>query len=279
MSDALLRLAPDAPDGVVDVHVHVGPSDTGELYYPRLTGDAWLRLADEAGVAVACAFPPLRASYLQANRDLAEWAAGTGGKVLAFARLGGARVPVTLPALWQVRRAVNGRIRGRPSDLGEPGDLARFAGVKLLPHLDGVPADDELDAIDALRLPVVVHGGVHVPPAWIERHLVPRLRGPLIVAHLGAFPCDEGLVREAVELARRVEHVHLDTSGVWLADFLRYAADRVPHKLVFASDAPLTHPAVAWAHLAAAVHDDDVLADVAVHTPRRLLGLDPVGAP
>lgn len=261
---------------LVDVHVHLGPSDSdprdgGELYYPHLAGEEYLRLMDQAGVEWACAFAPQRDHYREANDALRAWAATTGGRVRAFARLGGPRVPVTLPQLWMVRRALRARVvhrlRPRPRDVDT---LDGFAGVKLLPHLDGLPDDALLDEIDRRRLPVLVHGGVHVPPRWIERHLVRRLRGPVIIAHLGSFPCDGGLVRQAVELAQRHPHVVLDTSGVWISEFLRHAAARVPEKLLFGSDAPLASPAAAWAQVAASIRDDDLLRRIGGETARRL---------
>lgn len=260
------------PFGPIDVHVHLGPSDTGELYYPRLSGDDWLALADAAGVELACAFPPLRARYGEANRELAAWAATTDGRVRAFARLGGPDIPLTIPALWMLRRKLNYRLRGRPSDLTDPAELDRYAGVKLLPHLDGLPSDRDLGAIAARRLPVVVHGGTHVPPRWIEQRVLPRVAGPVIIAHLGAFPCDERLLRDAVDLAAREPRVWLDTSGAWLAEFIRHAARAVPHKLLFASDAPLAHPLVAWYHLASAVHDDALLTRIGGGNAREVLG-------
>lgn len=261
---------PDLPrprGPLVDVHVHLGPSDTGELYYPLLRGDEYLELMEAAGVVRAYAFSPLRDSYLEANRELRDWAATTGDRVRAFARLGGARVPVTTRALWQVRRAANARLRGRPPDVD---DLDGYAGVKMLPHLDGLPDRDVLDEIGRRGLPVLVHGGVHVPPDWIERRLVPHVTGPLIVGHLGAFPCGEQELREAVRLAGRYDHVFLETSGAWLSEFVRHAAATVPTKLLFGSDAPLAHPLAAWYHVASAVRDDAVLDRIAAGNAKEI---------
>lgn len=256
----LFRREPAAPaHPLVDVHVHLGPSDTGELYYPLLTGEEYLDLADVAGVTTAFAFSPQRDGYATANAELRTWAAGTDGRVRPFARLGGPRVPVTLPALWQVRRALNARLRTRPRDVDT---LDGFAGVKLLPHLDGLPSAAMLAEVRASGLPVLVHGGVHIPPRWIARHLVDQVGGVLIIGHLGSYPGAEPELRGAVELAREHDHVYLETSGAWGASFVRYAVAEVGHKVLFGSDAPLVHPAVAWEHVASAVRDDDALAAI-----------------
>ncbi len=255
---------PEIPDRLVDVHVNVGISDAPGLSYGRLAPDDALRLLDASGVTEACAFPPLMDHYAEANQALAGWAATTAGRVLPFARLGGPR-PVPVRAAWQARKAVRSAIENkiRGERLPDVADLGRYAGVKMIPHLSGVPSDDVLEEISARELPVLVHAGSHVPPRWIEKALLPKLRGPVIVAHLGAFPAyPEGLF-EAIDLARRVDRVWLDTCGVWLAAFMQEAARRVPEKLLFGSDAPLVHPRTAWLHTALAVRDDAVLERIA----------------
>ena len=127
-----------------------------------------------------------------------------------------------------------------------------------------------MTAINAAELPVLIHAGAHSTPSWIEKTVIPRLRGPVILAHLGAYPTEAGLLTDAVDLARRNARVYLDTSGVWVSEFLRFAARRVPNKLLFGSDAPLTHPRVAWLQLATAVRDDAVLEAVGWHNAERL---------
>ncbi|MGI9173745.1 MAG: amidohydrolase family protein [Rhodothermales bacterium] len=244
------------PYGLFDVHANVGFSDREDLSFGRLSGEDFLDLMETSGVARACVFPPLMARYRQANERLADWAATTDGRVLPFARLGGRRGPRPLRRSWQVRETLGAFFKRQPSDAV---DLARYAGVKLIPHLSGLPSRGILARISELRLPVLVHAGVPSPPAWIERALVDRLRGPVILAHLGAFPCDAVGLRAAVELAQRHAHVYLDTSGAWMAGFITYAAEHVPEKLLFGSDAPLAHPLVAWHHVASVVRDEHIL--------------------
>ena len=264
---------PKPPFPLVDVHVHLGPSDTGEVYYPHLSGEEYAGLMDAADVERAYAFAPLRSEgYRAANASLRAWAASTGGRVRAFARLGGRAVPVTEPALWLLRRKAASLLRRRAPDLDHLDDLGGFAGVKLSPHLDGLPSDEAFARIAELELPVLVHAGRYSPPRWIERVLVPRVRGPIIMAHLGAFPCAEPMLRDAVEVARHHARVYLDTSGAWVSAFVGYAAERVPEKLLFGSDAPLAHPLVAWHHVASVVRDEALLERIGRDTAREVLG-------
>ncbi len=257
------------PYPLLDVHVHLGPSDSSEAYYPMLSGAEYLQHAHAAGVQRAYAFAPYRlGGYREANAALREWATTTQGVLRCFARLGGPHVLYAQwpPHLWQVRRRL--RRPRRASDV--PGSLDGFDGVKLLPHLDGVPPEHEMRDIHQRELPVLVHGGRYVSPAWIAKILLPRTAGPLIIAHLGGFPHERALLEEGLAVARRHPRIYLDTSGIWDVSFIQRAATRVPDKLLFGSDAPLTTPFVAWQHLASAIEDVDVLRMLGHETPVRL---------
>ena len=258
---------------LIDVHVHLGPSDSGEIYYPTFDGEEYLQHAEVAGVVRAYAFPPYRLDgYRAANAALRDWAATTGGRVGAFARLGGPVTPIAQfpPKPWQVRRWA----RRLPRVTDRPVTLDGFTGVKLLPHLDGMPPRDEMTEIADRRLPVLIHGGRFVTPSWIARRLLPSTSGPVIIAHLGAFPDERGLLDSALALASHHPRLYLDTSGIWNSAFVAEAARVAPGKLVFGSDAPLTTPAVAWAHLRSAIDDAGVLRALGYETPASL-GLAP----
>ena len=240
----------------VDAHVHIGASDTGQIYYGTLSGDEWLSLADHAGIERAVVFPPtMEAGYAASNAALREWGAAQGDRIRVLARLGGKRLPISEPRPWLIRRALRRRIGRRAPDL-EPGTLSSgFAGVKLLPQLDGLPGRATFAEIADLRLPVLSHAGRFVPASWLARHVLPRTTGPVVLAHLGAFPAEAGLMEEALALAEAEPRVHLDTSGIWEVPLLARALDRVPRKLLFGSDCPLTHPAAAWGQIDRLVAD------------------------
>ncbi len=260
-SEPVLRTPPREPPEypLTDVHVHLGSSDSGEIYYPKFAGAEYLRHMDAAGVARAAAFPPFRTDgYAAANAGLRDWAPSTQGRVTVFARLGGPVVPLAQwpPLPWQVRRWV--RRAPRASDL--PGEsLDGFGGVKLLPHLDGLPPASQFAQIADRRLPIVIHGGRFVPAGWVAKRLLPRTTGPVIIAHLGAFAHEDRLLDEAIAVARANERIYLDTSGIWDSAFCARAAAAVPDKLLFGSDAPLTTPAIAWQHLGSCIADAGVL--------------------
>ncbi len=242
-----------------DVHVNIGVTDSANLSFGRQSGEQYLALMAASGIARACAFPPLLGDYRAANVDLRAWAAATNGRILPFARLGGVRGPRPLREPWQARRALREFVL-RPA--ADNIDLTGYAGIKLIPHMSGLPGDDVFAQIRERSLPVLIHGGVHSPPAWIERAVLPRVSGQLIIAHLGTFPGDASLLDDAVDLARRRDNVWLDTSGAWLANFITHAAKQVGPKLLFGSDAPMMHPLVAWQHVASAVrpeHGGDAL--------------------
>ena len=260
-----------------DVHAHLGSSDTGELYYGRLGTAEYRRLMDAAGVSRAIAFLPLRTDgYRAANAELlAECEAGDG-RVRPFARLGGDRLPVSEPEVWIARRALRARLgrlagRGRPADV-EPGTLGRYAGVKLLPHLDGVPDDAVFDEINASKLPVLTHAGRYATPRFIAKAILPKLEGTLILAHLGAFPDRERELKDAIRLAESHPRVLLDTSGIWIADFLAHAVRRVPERIVFGSDCPLTTPATAWAMVESVVADPGLRRRIGFERAAELFG-------
>jgi len=256
------------------MHVHLGPSDSSEAYYPTLSGAEYIQHADAAGVQRAYAFPPYRhGGYREANEALRAWAKTTQGKVGCFARLGGPHVLYAQwpPHLWQIRRRL--RRSSRAGDL--PSSLDGFDGIKLLPHVDGVPLKTQMRDIHDRELPVLVHGGRYVSPAWIAKNILPRTAGTLIIAHLGGFPHEGALLDEGIAVAQQHPRIYLDTSGIWDVSFLQRAAARVPDKLLFGSDAPLTTPSVAWQHVASAIQDEEILRLLGHETPVRLGFLRP----
>ena len=256
----------------IDAHVHVGASDTGQIYYGTLSGAEWLSLAEQAGIDRAVVFPPtMEAGYAASNAALREWGAAQGGRVRVLARLGGARLPISEPRSWLIRRALRRRLTRRAPDI-EPGALGGFAGVKLLPQLDGLPGRASFAEIADLRLPVLSHAGRFVPASWLARHVLPRTAGPLVLAHLGAFPAEAGLMERALDLAEAEPRVHLDTSGIWDLALLARAVERVPRKLLFGSDCPLTHPAAAWGQVERMVGDAGLMRRIGGELAQEIFG-------
>lgn len=253
--------------GLFDVHVNLGMTDSPGIGYGRLAAGEYAALMDTAGITRACVFVPLMQDYAPANRALRDWALAHEPRMQVFARLGGQNGPRPIRRPWQARQALRARLlQGAPQAC----DLAGFSGVKLIPHLSGLPDEAVFSEINARNLPVLVHAGKTSPPRWIENVLMPRLTTPIILAHLGAYPTEAGLLNDAVDLARRFQRVYLDTSGVWVSEFIRYAARHVPAQILFGSDAPLAHPGVAWLAVASAIRDDAVLEAVGWYNAERL---------
>lgn len=260
-------LAEPLPEGTVDAHVHVTPvapegseelSGTGSAQ-ALLPPFAAARLMRGAGVARALACPPKTSHYAATNASMLAACEVSDGVLLPAARLGG-RIPLITRSPWAARRALRSRTAARAPDAET---LEGFAAIALAPHLDGVPDDTLLAEVRARRLPVVVHAGAACPPAWVARHLLPRLAGcPVVLAHLGALPASAADLTDAVALARE-GRVWLDTAAAWLAEFVALAVREAPGRVLFASAAPYLTPQVAWAHVAAAVTDDGLLAHVA----------------
>ena len=181
----------------------------------------------------------------------------------------------SLLAIARLGREKRSRRFALPPEVGAgcaPPDLARYAGVRLDPHRHGFPTAESLATIDELGLPVFVHAGEDAPPELIGRRLLPSLRVPVVLAHLGCYPAGAPHLAQAIELARRHENVYLDTAAAWLAEFLAAAARAVPQKIFFGSGSPFTHPDVAWAHVGAAVTDDEHLLAIAHRNAERVLG-------
>lgn len=267
------RSYPEVP--LTDCHVHIGPSDTQEIFYPDLTLDEYVALMHETGIVRACLFAPLRNDgYRRANQALLAQARMKGSAFRVLARLASPTVPLTEPAAWLLRRKIRRRLLPGAAETATPEDLVGFDGVKLLPHLDGLPSKAVMAAIDAARLPLLVHGGDYCSPLWIEQHLIRHTRGPVIIAHLGSFPCNEAYLRDAVAVAARHEHVYLDTSGAWHHEYLRHAIRRVPQRILFGSDAPLMHPAVAWRHVCHATDSEALLERIGHGAADEIFGSD-----
>ncbi len=266
---------PDHP--LYDVHVHFGSSDVSDLVYSHLGGTTYLPIMERCGIALANAFAPYRTrGYKQVNvENLAFCQEQSSDKVRPFCRVGGRRTVWTTKRPWQLRVKAARMVRGYPDDTeGGPAGIEPFAGVKLLPLVDGLPSAAYFEAIADLKKPVLVHGGNWCSPAFIEAEIIAKLPDshPIVIAHLGAFPMQENLYKQALDVLDRRPNVVLDTSGVLVSSILKHAVDHVGQRLVFGSDCPLTHPAVAWAQLAAVTDDAGLLRHIGWDHPQKVFG-------
>jgi len=157
--------------------------------------------------------------------------------------------------------------------LNDPTMLNEFAAVKLMPQMTGLPDDKALGLLGDLNIPILVHAGSFCPVRWIKSHLLPRTSSPVVLAHLGSWPCSADDLAQAVELAEADKRVFIETSGASIGNFIRHAATRIPEKLMFGSNTPMCAASVQWQHVSSSIQDDFVLKRVAQQNAHDLFGL------
>ena len=250
-----------AAAGLVDVHVHLGAdaSDGSRLDLPTLLGTM-----EAGGVTRACAFPfqsPRGAGYAAVNAEVAEAAAASGGRVVAFARSEpGERFQAEL----------------------EAGLDAGAHGLKLHTSLPGYDfSHPQLDVAFAVaaerRVPMLFHTGRAVPPfARDLARLLERHPGAQVVlAHCAIADL------HAV-CALRHPNIRFDTSLWNSLDVRTLLAEAAPEQLLYGSDAPYYTPigtqAKLFPQLAAAGASAEHCAGIAGRGAERLLAGEPCAA-
>ena len=207
---------------IIDAHCHAGKGlnfgKEGEAPWTTYNDPEWtLRKMEEAGIDRTVIFPISNTTYEKANEEIASIVAKYPGKFIGFAK--------------HDPKAEEGRIRALLTrEVKELG----LKGLKL----HGTPSREMLEASAELRIPILCHPGkvadLRAPAAdW------PGI--PFILAHLGSFSSRDW--REhlaAIELARSLPNLHLETSSVVFHDYLERACRELPtEKLIFGTDGPL----------------------------------------
>jgi len=209
---------------VIDCHCHAGKG----LNYGKSdqTNDPWttyndpkwtLNHAAEVGIDKTIIFPINNTTYKQANEEIASYVRRWPDSFSGFAK--------------HDSKTEAGRIRDmlrhEVLDLG-------LRGLKL----HGVPSKEMTEAAAELKVPILFH------PAKVDDSLEVIESNPevsFILAHLGCFASRDWREHvRAIEAAKRLPNLHLDTSSVVFFKYLEQAADELdPEKLVFGSDGPL----------------------------------------
>lgn len=209
---------------IIDAHCHAGrglnygkdgpPSDPWTTYNdPQRT----LRRMEEAGIDQTIIFPINNTTYTEANEEIAGYVRQWPTKFIGFAK--------------HDAQTEAGRIR----------DLLRHEvrrlGLKGL-KLHGVPSEEMVEAATELGIPILFH-----PPTVDASLEVVRShpKVPFILAHLGCFASQNWREHvRAIEAARQIPNLYLDTSSVVFVTYLEQAARELPaEKLIFGSDGPL----------------------------------------
>jgi predicted TIM-barrel fold metal-dependent hydrolase len=209
---------------IIDAHCHAGKGLNYGKGDPRSAPwttfndpERVLRQAAAAGISQTVIFPINDTTFEKANEEIAGYVRRHAGKFIGFAK----HDPKT--EAGKIRDLLTREVR----ELG-------LRGLKL----HAVPSEEMLDVVEELRIPVIVH-----PPRVADLLEVVRVRPKVnfLLAHLGSFASRdwEEHVR-AIEAAKTLPNLYLETSSVVFHEFLERAARELPaEKLVFGSDGPL----------------------------------------
>ena len=202
---------------VIDAHCHAGRGQAlSAPWSTRADPEPTLERMKEAGIDRTVIFPINNAQYEQANAEIAEICRRHPGKFIGFAK----HDPQTEAG------RIGAMLRHEVETLG-------LRGLKL----HRLPTREVLDAVSALRIPVLYH-----PEKVSNLHMIasefPKV--PFIVAHLGNFASHDWTEHiAAIEAARRYPNVYLETSSVVFQRFLEQAVREVgPAKIIFGTDGP-----------------------------------------
>ncbi len=220
--------APPAAPG--DAHVYGGVARSGDPLLPDVSADDLLGALDEAGVGRALAAPYGAGARLDGFDELARAAQARPGAVHPLLRLpaldrdGVGWNLDQLELLWQ-QRVLFGLKVHLGSDELPPGEVLDWVAQRDLPTLWHVARPGDLDTL--------------------ERDVLPHLPSPVLLSHFGGYPLDRRRYERAIAMLDAWPQVHLVTSMVWFAAYLREAAMRCPDRVLLGSDFPAVDPVVA----------------------------------
>ena len=209
---------------IIDAHCHAGKGLNYSKGDPRSAPwttfndpERVLRQAAAAGISQTVIFPINNTTFEKANEEIAGYVRRYAGKFIGFAK----HDPKT--EAGKIRELLTREVR----ELG-------LKGLKL----HAVPSAEMLDVVEELRIPILAH-----PPRVADLLEVVRVRPKInfILAHLGSFASRdwEEHVR-AIEAAKVLPNLYLETSSVVFFEYLERAARELPaEKLVFGTDGPL----------------------------------------
>jgi len=209
---------------VIDAHCHAGKG----LNFGRSdkTYDPWTTYNDpkwtldrmsEVGIDKTIIFPINNTTYKEANKEIASYIRRWPQKFIGFAK--------------HDSKTEGGKIR----------DMLRHEVLELGLRglkLHGVPSKEMVETSEELGIPILFH------PPKVEDSIevvesYPKVS--FILAHLGCFASREWREHvRAIEAAKKLPNLHLDTSSVVFVEYLEQAARELPaEQLIFGSDGPL----------------------------------------
>ena len=209
---------------VIDAHCHAGKGmnygkdDPASDPWTTYNDPMWtLRRAEEAKIDRTIIFPINNKTYEQANEEIASYVRRWPDKLIGFAKHD------SQTEAGKIRDMLRREVR----ELG-------LRGLKL----HGVPTKEMVETAAELRIPILFHppkvsGSLEVVQSYPEVSF--------ILAHLGSFASRDWMEHvRAIEAAKRLANLYLDTSSVVFFEYLERAARELPaEKLIFGSDGPL----------------------------------------
>lgn len=209
---------------VIDAHCHAGKGMNYGKNDP--TSDPWttyndprwtLRRAEEVGIDKTIIFPISNTTYREANEEIASYVRRWPDKFIGFAKHD------SNTEAGKIRNTLRREVR----ELG-------LRGLKL----HGIPTKEMVETAAELGIPILFH-----PPRVNDSLEVvesyPKVS--FILAHLGSFASRVWKEHiRAIEAAKRLPNLYVDTSSVVFFKYLERAARELqPEKLIFGSDGPL----------------------------------------
>jgi uncharacterized protein len=213
---------------VIDAHCHAGrglnfgKDGKATPAWTTFNDPEWLlRKAAEVGIDQSIIFPISNTTYEKANEEIAGYVRKYKGKFIGFAK----HDPKT--EVGKIKAQLTREVR----ELG-------LKGLKL----HGVPSPEMLETVAALQIPIIMH-----PPRVEDCLEVVRTNPKInfILAHLGSFASREWKDHVlAIESAKVLPNLYLESSSVVFFDYLEQAAKEIPDQFIFGSDGPLVDPRV-----------------------------------
>jgi len=262
---------------VVDVHARLTAAQ-GRVRGRAASAEDLEREMHQAGVVRAVVFPPAQSDnqgYVRANNAVARRAVER--PLVAFARICGPRDSGGGASRLRNLAARRAEFQTSPEDVEQYAYDDRFHGFKLDPATDGLPDEETLDALEAVDLPVLVHGSAGFPPETVETALLDR-SFPVVLAHFGGYPLDRELMDRAIDLLEDRDDLYLDTSAVRYRSRLERAIMEHPDRVLFGSGTPAVHPSVAVMEVLTLDVPEDAMRRVFSRNPGRVVdALGPEG--
>ncbi len=201
----------------IDAHNHAGIR-----YGAKQTGAELVAKLDAAEMDRAVIFPFVEGSF--SNEPIREYAREFPDRLIPFCSVNP----------WDSDAAVEeARLR-----LGDEG----FKGIKLHPTLHGYHLADHgmVDPIFEVAadhgVPVIVHGASDLYNSPLEFAEMARAfpEVPLLMAHMGTF----WLFQQAIELAKELGNLYLETSRAPVFEIAEAVKALGPEKVIFGTDSP-----------------------------------------